>query len=146
MISTINFVIFILFVIYIVWTWKTTKEFEGYVTRISYIIIGTVFIGTLTLIFFLFSQIGVNYPKEEMIGEVRNKITLLFTPVNGFIILPQIASLIGQIKNGNISKEEKQKSIRRILIIGIILIIVECIYFKNIQNGIIDLINIKDKG
>ena len=143
MISTINFMIFIIFVAYIVWTWKSTSEFEGYITRFSYILIGTVFIVLLTLILFSFSTIGIKYQNNDMLGDVRAKILLLFTPINGFAILPQVANLIGRIKNGNLSKEDAQKKIRIILIISIILILSECIYFKHIQNGIIELINIK---
>ena len=117
MISTINFIIFIIFIAYIIWTWKATTEFEGIVARISYIVIGTIFIGFFTFLLFMFSKIGVEYPNGEMIGEVMTKILLIFTPVNGFIILPQVASLIGRIKNGNLSKEDAQKKMRIILII-----------------------------
>ncbi len=141
--STINFVIFILFIIYIVWTWKSTNDFEGYFTRVSYIIIGTAFMAFMTLTFFLFSKIGVEYQKSEMVWQVGRTIILLFTPINGFAILPQIASVVNKIKDGDLSKEEAQKKIRKILIIAIILIIVECIYFKYIQNGIIKYINLK---
>lgn len=146
MILTINFLIFLLFVVYVVITWRSTKNFEGIPTRVLYMAIGTAFIALLTFFFFLFSSIGVEYPKEEMIGEVRTKILSIFIPLNGFIVLPQIASFIGRVKDGDTSKEELQKKMRIILITCIILIIFECIYFKNIQNGIINLLSQLESG
>jgi hypothetical protein len=141
--TTIYFIIFILFVFFILWTWNSTKEFEGIFTRISYIVIGTAFIALLTLVIFLFAKIGVEYPKQDMVGQVRRIILLIFTPINGFAVLPQVANIISRVKNGNISNEDLQKKIRVVLIICIVLIIFECIYFKNIQTGIIDLIKTK---
>ena len=104
MISTINFIVFILFIAYLVGVWKSTKDFEGLHTRILYVVIGTAFIGILTLIFFLFSKIGVEYPKQEMVGEVRREILLIFIPLNGFIVLPQIAGFISRVKAGDTFK------------------------------------------
>ena len=146
MMLTINFIIFILFVVYIVVTWRSTEVFEGIPTRILYLVIGTAFVSMLTFIFFLFSKIGVEYPKPEMVGEVRREILLIFIPLNGFIILPQIANFIARVKEGDTSKEELQKKMRRILIICVVLIIFECIYFKNIQNGIIEFLQERSNG
>ena len=78
-----------------------------------------------------------------MIGDVRREILYIFIPLNGFILLPQISGLIDRIKEGDTSKEEFQKRMRIALIIFGILIIFECIYFKNIQNGIINFLNSK---
>ena len=83
------FIIFILFVFFVVFAWNSTKDFETPVMRLSYIGVGTLFITVLTLIIFQFSRIGINYPKEEMIGEVRKIILLVFIPINGLIILTQ---------------------------------------------------------
>ena len=85
--SVINFIIFVLFVIYIVFVWNSTKEFENTIIRISYMLVGTLFITILTLILFLISKMGVEYPKQEMIGEVRKIVLLVFIPINGFILI-----------------------------------------------------------
>ena len=145
MIVLIEFLIFILFVVYIASTWKSTIGFEGIPARILYIVIGTLFVLVLTLIFFAFSKIGVTYPKQEMVSTVRTWILLIFVPLNGFVILPQMARLITLVKEEDTTKEEFQKKVRRLLIICIILIIFECIYFKSIQNGIIHFIELKAK-
>ena len=139
--STIYFIIFIIWVIFIVWTWNSTKGFENVSNRILYIILGVVLTAIITYILFLFSKIGIEYPNQEMISEIRNILLLIFIPVNGTIVLPQVMNIMIRHKDGNISKEELQKKIRIILIICIIVIIFECIYFKSFQTEILDYIN-----
>ena len=139
----IYIMIIILFLIFIFWTWNNTKSFEGTFTRVSYIIIGTLFISITTFIIFIISKNNINYPNQDMIGVVRNIILLVFVPINGFIILPQIASTIGKIKNDDITAEKLKKRIVIFIIAIIIIVIFEGYYFKNIQNGIIQIINLK---
>lgn len=141
--SLINFIIFVLFLIYVVFVWNSTKEFENIKIRVSYLFVGTLFITILTLILFWISKIGVVYPKKEMIGEVRKIVLLVFIPINGFITLTQVASIFAQEKSGMLSKEEMEKKIKRLVIIFIALIFFEAIYFKNIQNGMIKIIQSK---
>jgi len=138
--SLINFIIFVLFIIYVVFVWNSTKEFENIIVRVSYIFIGTIFITILTLILFWISKIGVEYPKREMVSEVQRIVLLVFIPINGFITLTQVASIFTQAKSGMVSKEDMEIKIKRMIIIFIVLIIVEIIYFKNIQNGLIRFI------
>ncbi|MBP3830982.1 MAG: hypothetical protein ILA02_01180 [Clostridia bacterium] len=141
--SPIYFIVFLLFVVYIVWTWNSTKEFEDQKIRIAYLIVGTLFIAMVTLIIFLVSKIGVNYPKKEMVGQVQKIVLLVFTPINGFVVLTQFSSVFQQIRSGMVSKEKMDKKIKTLLIVFTILIIIECIYFKNVQYGIIKIINSK---
>ena len=141
--SPIYFIVFLLFVVYIVWTWNSTKEFEDQKIRIAYLIVGTLFIAMVTLIIFLVSKIGVNYPKKEMVGQVQKIVLLVFTPINGFLVLTQFSSVFQQIRSGMVSKEKMDKKIKTLLIVFTILIIIECIYFKNVQYGIIKIINSK---
>ena len=110
--SPFYLIIFILIVFYIIWTWNSTKEFETQFMRISYIAVGTLFITLITLLVFQISKIGVIYPKEEMIGQVRTLVLLIFAPINGFIVLTQSANLIAQIKGSIISKKETEKKIK----------------------------------
>lgn len=141
--TTINLIIFILFVVYIIWTWNSTKEFETTLMRISYIAIGTIFIAIITWLLFVISKIGVEYPKEEMIGQVRKIVLLVFIPINGFIVLTQCSSIFSQVRSGIVSKEDLSKKIKIRLVILAMLIIFEVIYFKHIQYGIINVINVK---
>ena len=141
--TTIYLIIFILFLVDIFWTWSSTKSFEGNFTRISYIFIGTLFITLLTYIIFLFSKNGINYPNNAMIGKIRNIILLTFVPINSFVVLPQLAKIVEKIKNDEISEEKLKKIILIFVVIAIFLIVIESIYFKSIQNGIISIINSK---
>ena len=142
--SLIYFIITVLFIIYIVCVWNSTKEFETLIMRISFLIVGTIFITILTLILFWISKIGISYPKREMIGEVRKIILLSFIPINGFITLTQASTIFSQAKSGMVSKEDMEKKIKRLVIIFIALIIFEAFYFKNIQNGMIRIIQSKN--
>ncbi len=141
--SIVYFIIFLLFFAYISWTWISTRTFVEMPTRISFMLIGTLFVIFITFILFTFSSIGVDYPRQEMLGQVRKMILLVFVPINGFIILPQVINLISSIKEGALSKDETERKLRIISIIFIVLVIFECIYFKNIQSGIINYINTK---
>ena len=142
--SLIYFIFTVLFIIYIVFVWNSTKEFETLLMRISFLIVGTIFITILTLILFWISKIGISYPKREMIGEVRKIILLSFIPINGFITLTQASTIFSQAKSGMVSKEDMEKKIKRLVIIFIALIIFEAFYFKNIQNGMIRIIQSKN--
>ena len=73
--------------------------------RISFILVGTLFITILTLILFWVSKFGITYPKKEMVGEVRKIILLSFIPINGFqthIIPPEV-----YIKKKNVSLQNR---------------------------------------
>ena len=141
--AMIYLIIIALYAIYILWTWDNTKSFEGTSTRISYIAIGTVFILFITYIIFIISRSGINYPNKNMIGVVRNIILMVFVPVNGFITLPRIANMIGKIKNDEITGDKLKKKIIFFSIGVFIAIIIEGIYFKDIQNGIIEIFKLK---
>ena len=139
----VYFIVILLFLLYFSWVWNSSKEFENTTVRISFITIGTLFIAFITFILFLFSKINVDYPKPEMVKYVRNIILLIFVPINGFAILPQVIYLINRLKDGNISGDEKGKKLRILAITIIVILIFESIYFKKIQIGIINYINLK---
>ena len=138
----IYLIITILFAVLIFWTWNNTKEFNETKDRIKYIVIGIFLVTIVTTIIFAISKIGINYPKAEIMKKVRNIAILLFTPINGFLSLPHIATIKNDIKIN--AKEEKVK--KKIIILGIIIIIsliVEINYLKDFQNGIIGILNSK---
>ena len=78
-----------------------------------------------------------------MVKQVRKMVVLLFTPINGFLSLPHIASLKMKIK---LKTEDEEKLKKKIIMLGIVLIvatIVEINYMKEFQNGIIQMLNSK---
>lgn len=141
--TLIYLIIAVLFVVLIFWTWNNTKEFEETSERITFIVIGIVIVAVITLIYFAISKVGITYPKAEMVKQVRKIAILLFTPLNGFLSLPHIASLKMKIK---MKSENNSKLKKKIIILGIIFIvatIVEINYMKEFQNGIIHMLNNK---
>ena len=135
------FIIGIIIVFYIVWLWSSTKGFENVTVRVSYMFIGTLFLTILCLIIFQISKIGVTYPKNEMIGQDRKIVLLIFVPLNGFVILTQCAAIMIQIKSGMVAKEKIDKKLITLAIIFTIMIVIQFFYYKKIQYGIIDIIN-----
>ena len=139
----IYLIIVVLFIVLILWTWNNTKEFKQTSERIIFITIGTGITAIITLIYVAISKIGITYPKAEMVKQVRKMAILIFTPINGFLSLPHIASLKMKIK---MKTEENEKIKKKIIILGIIFIvatIIEISYMKNFQKGIIQILNNK---
>ena len=108
----IYFIIAVLFVVLIFWTWNNTKDFEETSKRVFFIVVGIVIVAVITLIYFTISKISITYPKVEMVNQVRKMVVLLFTPINGYLSLPHIASLKIQIK---LKTEENSKLKKKII-------------------------------
>lgn len=139
----IYFIIAVLFVVLIFWTWNNTKDFEETSERVIFIVVGIIVTSIVTLIYFAISKAGITYPKVEMVKQVRKMVVLLFTPINGFLSLPHIASLKMKIK---LKTEDEEKLKKKIIMLGIVFIvatIVEINYMKEFQNGIIQMLNSK---
>lgn len=139
----IYFIIAVLFAVLIFWTWNNTKDFEETSKRIIFIVVGIIIVAIVTLIYFTISKVGITYPKTEMVNQVRKMVVLLFTPINGYLSLPHIASLKMKIK---LKTEENSKLKKKIIILGIVLVvatIIEISYMKDFQNGIIQMLNSK---
>lgn len=84
-----------------------------------------------------------NVSLEVDTDAMKNLITFTFVPVNAIIILPFLAKSYRKLKDNKIQSEQLRN---RCILIGIILIIVlvvEFFYFKNIQNGILSILNSK---
>ena len=139
----IYLIIILIFAIYIVWTWNSTGQFKQNSTRILFLIVGTLFISVLTLILFSFSKIGIEYPKIEMMKDVRKMLLFVFIPINGFFILPQIANIVNVKMEESETNEQVRKRITKLGITLLIIIILECMYFKNMQTGLINFFEVR---
>ena len=134
----IGIIIIVLFAVLIGWTWNNLYNFENY-SKTIYVVVCTLIMFLVTIILFNISKSGISYPNESMIKDVRNVLILIFTPINGIIIVPYLAKQLNRIKEKTINKEQLKKKINIILIVFIILIIIECMYLKNIQLGILKI-------
>ena len=95
-----------------------------------------------TMILFNISSLGIEYPNSQS-REIALKILVtIFTPMNGIILLPNITRLINESQNGEIDKEECAR--KKTLIIFILLVIIEFVYLRNTQIGILNNYNMQN--
>lgn len=94
---------------------------------------------SLILFMFIISNIIYGIGNMGIIGEIANKsknmISLVLMPINMMIIASPIALQINKAQSKEIEKEEFLKKIITLVLIDIAILIVECIYIKNIQLG-----------
>lgn len=94
---------------------------------------------TLILLMFIISNIIYGIGNMGIKGEIANKsknmILLVLMPINMMIIASPIALQINKAQSKEIEKEEFSKKIITLVLIDIAILIVECIYIKNIQLG-----------
>lgn len=138
---TIIFIIIaILFLVLIGWMWNSLGNINK-LTKINYIVVGLVVIYTITFIIYNISKIGINYDSKETMKVIRAIYVVLFTIVNGYIILPYTFRKLEKVNNEEIEKEKLKKSIVIIGIIIMVLAILEILYFGSLQQGILKMIN-----
>ena len=131
----------VMWILLCTWTWNSAKLFENNKTKVTYIAIGVVIMAILTFIIFSISKAGVSYPNDNMVSPIRNMLLLIFIPVNGFFVMPYLAMQFGKLNSVQIKKPNFRKKIITIIAIFIIVLIIECSYFKSIQNGMMVLDN-----
>lgn len=106
--------------------------------RLIFIAIGTAIIYVLVSLVYWLSTRNIDLGVSSQMG--KNLITFTFVPINSIITLPFMAKSYQYFKQ----KRLKQEVLRnRIILIGTILLIVliiEFFYFKDIQNGILSII------
>ena len=140
---TIIFIIAIaILLIMIELTWKNLSELSNN-QKIIFIAIGTIITFLITLIIFNISKSNIVYESKDMMADVRNAIISIFTALNSVIFIPKVATIYKKIKNGEI---QNFKSIIITVVVFVLIIILECNYFKEIQEGILQIYYSKIKG
>ena len=129
-----------MFLILISWTWHNLGDIEK-IKKIITMIVLFVLIYIVTLIVFNISKSDILYNSKEAMENVKKILVLLFTMVNGLIIMPFIAKILNKISCNDIDYKDTKKSFLVIFILFIIVIIFECGYLKDIQNGILNVYN-----
>lgn len=107
--------------------------------KLIYIVVGTAIMYILTSIVYWFSTRGIEM--NEVSERGKDLITFLFVPINGIIILPMLAKSYNKLKYGSL---DKSVFLRRGIVLAIILLIaliIECMYFKNIQEQVVNMLN-----
>ena len=80
----------VIYAILVTWCWHNLGRIEKS-KKIIYIIIGMIIIFIITNIVYSISKADVSYPEEQIEGTVRNTLLLVFTALNGLIVMPYIA-------------------------------------------------------
>lgn len=106
--------------------------------KIIFIAVGTGIMYILTSIVYWISTMRIEITEVSETG--KNLITFLFVPVNGLIILPILAKSYVKLKYGNISNKVFANRILVLAVLLIIIFIIECNYFRQIQEQVINLI------
>ena len=111
---------------------RTPKE------KLIFIAIGIAIMYMLTSVVYWISTRNIEMTEVSDLG--KDLIIFLFVPINGIIVLPLFARTYCKFKDGGISGTILKN--RRIVlgIILLILLIVECSYFENIQNQVVKMI------
>jgi hypothetical protein len=138
--TLISTIMLIMFLILLAWTWNSLGTIEKK-TKIILITCGILAVYILTLIIFSISKIGITYENKEAMKTIQNVFVILFSIMNGYVILPFIFKKLEQINNDEIEKEKITKSIIFLVATIIFIFVFETSYFGNIQNNILTMIN-----
>lgn len=131
-------IMIVLFLVLIGWMWNSLGSIERK-TKIICMICGLVVVYVITFIIYNISKIGITYENQEAMKTVRTVFVILFTIVNGYIILPYIFRKLELINNGKMEKEKLIRNIIILLIIIVVLAIFEILYLENSQQTILNM-------
>ena len=106
-----------------------------------FIIIGIAVMYMVVSIAYYFGTKGITLEVNHDLG--KNLITFTFVPVNAMIILPFLASSYKHFKAGDLRQEAFRNRVILLAVILIILFVIEIFYFKDIQTGIVNILNSK---
>lgn len=137
----ISAIIIIIYLVAIAKTWTNLEELEKY-KKIIIIGIGIIVLYLVTNIIFSISTNSIEYQNGNMQNSVKNMLTILFTGINALIFIPWITKNVVKLKNNEIETKSFQMKLLIIGTVFVVCMIVENIYMKNIQKGILDIYNV----
>lgn len=112
--------------------------------KIIFIGAGIAVIYILTSFVYWISTQNVEIKEVSEMG--KNLITLLFVPVNAIIVLPLLAKSYRKYSAGKLKADKFRNRVIVLTIILAILLIMECTYFKDIQNSVVNMIENNQKN
>lgn len=126
----------IVYFILIAWTWQSLGFIERS-KKIIFILIGIVLMYGITFIIFQIAKNGITYQNVEIQSNVQNVLVVIFTGINGIIIMPQVGKMLDKVREDEIKKEKLIKRIVVLILVFILCLIFESEYMKNTQEGIL---------
>lgn len=128
----------IIYFVLIAWTWHSLGFIEKN-KKVAFILIGCLIMFILTFIVYQIAKVGVEYSNEGIQKSIQNVLVVIFTGVNGIIVLPQIGKMLDKINEEEMKKEELTKKIVILMIVFVICMIIETGYMKDTQQGILKI-------
>ena len=138
--TIIVIVAIIIYAILITWCWHNLGRIENS-KKIIYILVGMIIIFIITNIVYSISKVNIQYPEQQMESTIQNMLVLVFTALNGLIVMPYIAKQLDRIREKEIEKEKFTKKMILLLIVFILCLILESGYLKDTQLGILEIYN-----
>lgn len=106
--------------------------------KIIFIVASVAIIYIAVTITYWISGFGIDKNVHEA---SKNLITFLFVPVNVILLVPLVATKYAKFKETEIEKSEFTKRLVIVSLVGVILLVGECFYFKNMQKNINNVAN-----
>lgn len=106
--------------------------------KIIFIAVGIAIIYLLTSFVYWISTKDIEIKAVSEMG--KNLITFLFVPINTIIIMPLLAKSYRKLKMGKLRSDQFRNRMIIFIVVLLILLIAECVYFKDIQNGVVKMI------
>ncbi len=104
-----------------------------------FIIIGVAALYLLVTLVYWLGTRGIDLGARAETG--KNLITFTFVPVNALIIMPFLAKSYNHFKDGSLKQIPFRNRCILLGVVLLILLIIEFFYFKDIQNGILSILN-----
>ena len=133
-------IVIALFMVLLGFTWYRLEAYEG-MEKVIICVVGILLSWGITAILFSISSNGIEYINEEVEREISKILVLVFTPINGIVIMPYIAKIMSKVRFDEMNQKEAIKKILIFCIILFAILFVEVKYIENIQIGILDVAN-----
>ena len=135
--------ILVLNLVAIFMTYKMLGKEIAQKEKMTFIVVGVAIIYITVSSIYWLSTRNIDLGTAKELG--KNFIVFTFVPINCMVVLPFLASSYKYFKQGRLKKQNFQNRIILFSVILIIVLILEFFYFKDIQNGILNIVQSAQK-
>lgn len=129
-----------LFMLLIGFIWYRAEAFDG-MEKVVICVAGILICWLITNVIFSISSNGIEYNNKNVEQEVGKVLVLIFTPINGIVVMPYATKIISQVRFEEIDKKEAIKQFGILALVLIAVFFIEIKYLNGIQNGILEIAN-----